>query len=406
MALGLTWYWMLRENGTDAARWLRFALDSPGAREQPSHPVAEALLMISELAMIGSGGPAVGHRDALVATAERLEPVLGLHPLVPLLQPLLYFFAEERGRALALTDRNLQTDDPWVRAASRTVRVAFRENDGDIEGMREDLEVGMAEWKRIGDHWGLAALYASRGQLRTMDGDAPGAAADLEAALGHMRLLGSTQEDLMVNMRLADLRLRAGDFDGARRFAEAMRGAMPADEKPGELGDGRRLLGDVMLGGIALELGDVPTVQECCRRVLAAVRGVESPSIYFSHLVSIGYAFLATVAAQDGRLTDAREFAGHSIVHGTRTADFPILAACGVSVATYSHVLGKDRDAAAILGAAARLRGADDPTQLMVSRLTTALRSALGDGFDVAYAEGKAMGRDEAIARLDPALLD
>lgn len=97
---------------------------------------------------------------------------------------------------------------------------------------------------------------------------------------------------------------------------------------------------------------------------------------------------------------------GESVRHGARTKDFPILASAGVAVAAYAHALGAEQDAAVVLGAAARLRGAEDATATVIGRLIGALRTALGDEFEAAYEKGKAMGRDEAIARLDPALLD
>ena len=405
MAIGLSWFWMLRENGKDAARWLRFALEVPGASETPAAPVAEAMLVVSEFAMADNNGGADDLRGGLVGIAERLESSLAVHPLVALLQPLLYFFSEQRSMANTLTERNLDSDDLWVRAASRTIRVAFRENDGDIDGMRADLERAYVEWQELGDHWGMAQLLSSRGQVRTLDGDHAGAAADFEEAQRHWRLLGSTNDDLLVTMRLADLRLRAGDFEGARRLAEDVRGEVTTAE-PANFGDGRAALGDVMLGSIAYILGDEETLETIRGRVLVSVEMQREPSIWYSHLLAVAYGFLAMVAAARGELTDARRFVGESIVHGVRTNDFPILASGGVALASYAHALGADTAAAEVLGASARLRGSDDATATMIARLITSLRESLGDGFDVAYDAGKAMGRDEAIARLDPALLD
>ena len=52
----------------------------------------------------------------------------------------------------------------------------------------------------------------------------------------------------------------------------------------------------------------------------------------------------------------------------------------------------------------AAVRGADDPTDPTTAKLAPRLRAALGDDrFARAYAAGKALGRAEAIERLDPA---
>ncbi len=64
---------------------------------------------------------------------------------------------------------------------------------------------------------------------------------------------------------------------------------------------------------------------------------------------------------------------------------------------------GDGSTAATMLGAAARLRGADDHTACEIVRLTTRLRAELGDDtFEQLYAAGKALDRDAAIERLTP----
>jgi hypothetical protein len=64
---------------------------------------------------------------------------------------------------------------------------------------------------------------------------------------------------------------------------------------------------------------------------------------------------------------------------------------------------GSAEAAAGILGAAARLRGADDLTSADISRQIAELRAVLGERFDVLYEEGKSLDRDAALKRLDPA---
>lgn len=63
--------------------------------------------------------------------------------------------------------------------------------------------------------------------------------------------------------------------------------------------------------------------------------------------------------------------------------------------------------AAEILGAAARLRGAEDPTHAEIARITRLLRDQLGEGrFAELFAQGRELDRDGAIARIDPAGLE
>jgi hypothetical protein len=59
--------------------------------------------------------------------------------------------------------------------------------------------------------------------------------------------------------------------------------------------------------------------------------------------------------------------------------------------------------AAWLLGLAARIRGADDPTDLMVAQVTAGAREVLGaGGFHEQWSAGWAASRAEAIDLADP----
>jgi hypothetical protein len=107
----------------------------------------------------------------------------------------------------------------------------------------------------------------------------------------------------------------------------------------------------------------------------------------------------------DGDPDGARERLRSAYEAALGTMDMPIVAAVGVAVADLAVCDGRALDAAQILGAAARLRGAADLTDLDIRRITAALRDALGAVFDEVYAAGRALDRDAAIARLNPAAL-
>ncbi|WP_345714283.1 hypothetical protein, partial [Kineococcus glutinatus] len=58
---------------------------------------------------------------------------------------------------------------------------------------------------------------------------------------------------------------------------------------------------------------------------------------------------------------------------------------------------------AALLGAVARLRGADDPTDRRVAAVTARAVAALGhEGFEAAHRRGRELPREEAVALVDP----
>jgi hypothetical protein len=76
-------------------------------------------------------------------------------------------------------------------------------------------------------------------------------------------------------------------------------------------------------------------------------------------------------------------------------------------VSELALALGDAEAAAEILGAAAVLRGGDDPAHPLILSLRARLREALGDEqLTSAYRRGRAMTREEAIARTAPVVSD
>ena len=91
---------------------------------------------------------------------------------------------------------------------------------------------------------------------------------------------------------------------------------------------------------------------------------------------------------------------------GLSTHDMPVLADVGLAVAALALVRVEPAEAAAILGATARVRGSADGTDPLVIRLTASLRERLGRAYDAAYEAGWSLDPAAAVARLDPARLE
>jgi hypothetical protein len=85
----------------------------------------------------------------------------------------------------------------------------------------------------------------------------------------------------------------------------------------------------------------------------------------------------------------------------------PLLAMASGTAAELAFALGAPERAAELLGASAAVRGVDDPSDPTAVKLIPLLHAALGaDGYARCRAAGQALGRAEAIERLDPARLD
>jgi hypothetical protein len=88
------------------------------------------------------------------------------------------------------------------------------------------------------------------------------------------------------------------------------------------------------------------------------------------------------------------------------TRDMPILSLVAVGAAGLAELLGRHREAAQLLGAAARLRGSHDPTDLQVAELSRRELAVLGEeGFAEAYGAGWSLDPHTALARADPGQL-
>lgn len=399
LAVRLGWYWVLRESGQDAARWTEFALSVPGARETADSALAEALLTVLGFAVGTQGTDVREAQRRVVELAGRLPASAG-HPAARVLRPLLLLMGEERAAAAEALAVVAADADPWVRAAGRLAALTFAENDGDVGLMRREGDDGVREWEALGDRWGLATLLTSRGQVRAMDGDLAGAAADYERAQQCIRELGGQSTDsVLVSMRLADLRLRAGDTAGARRHVEVMR----AQHSFGAGEQLRGLLVAAAEGTIAVAEDDRAGIAAAYEALVDVLAGLGPPSMLNAHTGAIGHASAARLALRLGRGPEVA--AGHlreGYAQALLTSDRPIVAAVGVSVALWQRERGRLREAAVLLGAAARLRGTEDPTDPQVAELGGSLREALGAEFDVACAEGRALTPEEATAAVDP----
>ncbi|MFJ8167846.1 hypothetical protein ACIQ64_05215 [Streptomyces sp. NPDC094473] len=80
--------------------------------------------------------------------------------------------------------------------------------------------------------------------------------------------------------------------------------------------------------------------------------------------------------------------------------DLPVVATVAVTVAGLAALYGRHRDAALVLGAAARLRGAHDRTDPQIRALSRRARTALGDeGFAEAYGAGRDLDAAAALRR-------
>jgi ATP/maltotriose-dependent transcriptional regulator MalT len=323
------------------------------------------------------------------------------YPMLHLMRIFLAIFAFDLDDVDDRIEQGLTSPDPWVKAAVRSFKAAMAENNGHVEAMRIEAERAVEEFRALGERWGLANSLQTLAMAKTMDGDLGGAIELYGEALALVSEMGAREDQALLRVRLADLWMRRGNFEAARVHVLA---AKEMSERAGSV------MESIFAGSVLAECvrfaGD--TV-EARRLIDEAIRRLDQiPGGHPIH--GHGRALMLAVAAKqdliDDRLDVARQRLDTAYESAIGTKDMPIVALVGLAVADLARCLGRADDGAEMMGAAARLRGADDPTQLDIRRLTAALRETLGDErFEDDYARGRALDQPGTMARLAPSTL-
>jgi predicted ATPase/DNA-binding SARP family transcriptional activator len=385
LAVTLLWFWLLSGSQNEANAWLDFALSVEGEPDPEDRLIASSIR--------GFAGRMHASADELrESMAELLDLADAIddreRPLVAIAKPLIAFFAGDEERTRAYEAAAAAHRDPWVPAALHLLNAGRAENEGDVELMGAELGRARAAFAEVGDAWGLAmALILESGRLlvggelraaNDLMGDAQAALEGLDADTGAG----------MLDARRADILLRLGEIDEARVRARRAR-------ERRDLGSDDLTFTQAQQARIEWVAGDL----EAARAELedARMRLERRPPLsQQGHGRALIEALSAIVAAETGALDDAERHVAAAFPVALATTDMPVVAAVGVAAATVAAARGRAEEAAELLGAAAAVRGADDFTSPEVARVRDEARST-------AYDRGRALSREEALARLQAA---
>jgi len=393
-------------NHADIAEWIGQAIAVPGEADPNLRTAAEAMHVVTlTTSMDGAAGEAeeaqVQERGfpGLAARVEALD--VEALPLAGLLRPAYAMFTQDSERARRYVDEALTSQDEWLAAAALILSAALAENDGDTDTLRLAAAQALDRFRVLGERWGLSMSLRIVGGLRMLDGDLDGADAAFSEASRLLTEMGSRDDESHMRLQFAEIAARRGDTEAARESYAAARAAAES------AGSGM----DVAIVSAAAArfeagLGHV----ELARPMYAAAEqglaqlGPGHPGRH--HMAAMVWASGVMIAIADRDLPLARERAATAYGAGVAATDMPLLAVVAAALAHLACALDQPDRAAEILGACTAVRGGDDPTDLTVTLLGPRLREVLGDErYARAYATGRALGRAEAITRLDPAAL-
>ncbi|WP_069884255.1 AfsR/SARP family transcriptional regulator [Streptomyces luteocolor] len=404
LAVDLIWCWHMLGRDVDAAHWLGETVALPTERPSVERDIAEGILRLGviDIPSRQADDTLKERRTAVRGLTERLRGRPELPGFGGALIAIRLASLEGNGASSPSFQQLADGPDVWLAGLALMLQAHFAENEGHLDQARHHMVAALDRFERTGDRWGLAKVLPLRALLRQYDGDLDGALADLDEAtrlarsfgtlnpsdeifidlrrievharldetaraaeliaVSRERALGSTSPEMAVllDAREAHLRVRVGDTDGARALVEsAERGV--SEQLRSSAGEHGRALVATARGALCIELGDAPGAEE-----------------------ALGRAYAAAVAS----------------------GDLPFLATVAVTVAGLAALHGRHRDSAAVLGAAARLRGAHDRTDPHVRTLTARGLAALGEErFTEAYESGWRLDATEALHRTDPARL-
>ncbi len=388
LAVTLLWFWLLSGSQTEATAWLDFALAVEGESDPDDHLIAATIREFEHLTDAEDAGEMRARMSAVLDRIERIDD--RERPLVAVAKPVMALFADEKERGRAFEAAAAAHSDPWVHAALHLLNAGRAENQGDVETMQAALREARTAFAEVGDSWGLAmSLFLDTGRLM-LAGELEAARTGIGEAQAALDGLNPDTGGGMFDIRMADVLLRLGRIDEARERAQHAR-------QRRDIGSDDTAFAQATLARIAWVAGD----RDGARAELAdALERLERRRRILpeqSHGWAVVTALSAILAAGSGELEEAERHFASALPLALATTDMPVVSSVGVAAAHIAAARGKADDAAELLGAAAAIRGGDDFTSPEVAAVRDEARSA-------AYDRGRALSREEAVARLEAAV--
>jgi predicted ATPase len=398
IAIGISAFAMLLGNHGDISAWLADALAVPGATDENQRWLAVALYAMT-VAAAGMPPAEVGDgMQQLETVAKHLADVRADgHPIFGVLRPAVAWFAGDRVLTEQMVDEGLASPDRWVRAGVRMFRATIHENEGKVDEMSVDVDIALAEFRELGERWGLANTLRGKAMVLSLRGELLEAEAAYQEALDLMAQMRSREDEAFLLVQLGGVAMRRGDTAKARRLIERAWESAEVSGSPLE-----SVFTLSMLAELELQGGEVERARSLHGEATRRMAAITANNPVHGHGQAIVLGMAARLAFVDGDLERAASLGREAYAAAVSTNDLPIVAAVGVLLADIAAECGGSALAAEILGASARLRGADDATSPDIARLSAALRAALGaDEFARHFAQGKSLDREAALERLN-----
>jgi predicted ATPase/DNA-binding SARP family transcriptional activator len=370
------WYWFLSGHKAEGTELSIAAASLHG--EVSDEVRAMAYLVVTVFVTSGPGSGQYDARDWIHESYRLSQRSQLRNPLLGFVGPLNMALQEPSELSPAF-EPMLTDDDPWVRAMARLSRGRFRVIFGGSESdVDADFEGALTEFRALGDRWGISLALTSRADRLAMRGEFARACEHYEEAVGALTELGATEDVVGLRARQAQLYWLLGDErSSTSTMAEAQRCA-DRIAWPGAVAE--LALSKAQL---ARWRGELDKAHE----QLAAVRTMLGNA-------EIAESFRAKTEDLSGYLTEdlekARAHRTEALHAAVETTYPPLIAEALIGIADLALRRGESEQAARLLAASDRVRGAADRSLPDASRIAEAARSRLGE---TVFAEVTRAGR-------------
>lgn len=398
LALNLTWYWQIRGRHADAHHWLTQVTALPAQDDNVRHDIAHVLLQLhsatGQSALFNNN---VAHEQSHAFTRRLLShrPLPGFTGGLVTIQLALNGPTQPNP---ALLQTVIDGPDTWLAGYAHLSRAHAAENRGQLEAARDDVSMALTRFTEAGDDWALATALPLRSLLRQYDGELDDALADLRQAKRLAQEFGalSLSDEIFLDLRQFDLLVRLDQTDQATSLISSTR-QRALRSTPPEMA----ILLDARESRLRLQTGDLDRAGQLIDQAEAGLsRRNPLGGEHGQALIAIVRAELCLRRGDTAAAARALHQAYSAAVH---SRDLPVVATVAVTVADLAELDHQHHDVARILGAAARLRGAHDPTDPYIRALRARATSALGDtAFAEEYNSGWELDIATALSRVDP----
>ncbi|MGW4473609.1 BTAD domain-containing putative transcriptional regulator [Nonomuraea sp. NPDC004354] len=359
------WYWFLSGHRAEGTALSIAAASLHG--EVSDEVRAMAYGIVAVFVSSGPGGDQYQAREWIHGAHRLTQRGEYRHPLLGFVAPLERLL-EEPTEVLSAFEPLIAGDDPWARAQARLSRARFRLTLGrDETDVDVDLEIGLAEFRTLGDRWGISLALSFLADRLATRGEFARACEYYDEAVTALTELGASEDVVGMRARQAQLYWLLGDErSSTSAMAEAERYA-----------DGIAWSGT--LAGLALSKAQLARWRgepDQAREHLATVRAVlgdaETGDSVLAHAMDL-YGYLT----ED--LEQARAHRTEALRAAIGTTYPPTIAEVLIGIADLAMRQGQDEQAVRLLAASDGVRGTPDRSLPDVARIVADTRKRLDE---------------------------